>query len=216
MKAIKKTAVGFEPSFASASTKCRRVFRCVLVILAMLVVAYSTFLLTINHAAHQDQRHPADAILVLGAGVARTGSPSSALVARVKHAVMLYQEGYAPLIALTGGARDARPTEADVAYRIARRMGVPEDAIIIEVTSQTTAQNVANIAPLLREHGVQSVIVVTSPFHAMRSQCIVQGEGFDASVSSTPQDPAERRPWHRVYYILRESVLIPVHLVFGL
>jgi uncharacterized SAM-binding protein YcdF (DUF218 family) len=205
-----------DPNGRDASTKRRPVFRRVLAIVAILIGAYSSYLLTINQVAYQDQRQSADAILVLGAGVARTGSPSFALVARVKHAVMLYREGYAPLIALTGGARDDRPTEADVAYRIARRMGVPAEAIIIETTSQTTTQNVINIAPLLRERGVQSVIVVTSPFHAMRSRYIVQSEGFDASVSPTPQDPAERRPWYRVYYILRESVLIPVHLVFGL
>ncbi len=200
----------------STHPRLARTVRWALAAVAVLLTMYSSYLLTINHASHEDHRQPADAILVLGAGVAGSGSPSSALVARVKHAVMLYRAGYAPLIALTGGAHDERPTEADVAYRIARRMGIPEDALIIETASQTTTQNAANIAPLLRARGVRSVIVVTSPFHAMRSQCIVEGEGFTVYMSPAPQDPAERRPWYRVYYIVRESVLIPIHWLFGL
>lgn len=204
------------PSPTKTSSKWVRLLQWGLIILTVLCFAYSSYLLTINHAAYQDERQPADAILVLGAGVTRTGSPSSALIARVKHAVMLYREGYAPLIVLTGGARDARPTEADVAYRIARRMGVPAEAIIVEATSQTTTQNIVTVAPSLRERDVRSVIVVTSPFHAMRSRIIVHGEGFTVYMSPAPQDPAERRPQHRVYYILRESVLIPAHVLFGL
>ena len=193
-----------------------QIVRQALAILGIVCTLYGGFLHTINNAAHEDQRQPADAILVMGGGVAGEGAPSPALVARVKHAVMLYREGYAPLIALTGGAQGDGPTEAEVAYRIARRMGTPEEALVIEATSQTTQQNVTAIAPLLRARGVQSVIVVTSPFHTLRSRMIVQGEGFTAWVSPTPQDPAERRPWYRIYYILRESILILVHGLFGI
>jgi uncharacterized SAM-binding protein YcdF (DUF218 family) len=184
--------------------------------LVVVCVIYGGYLLAIDHAARQDQRQPADAILVLGGGVAESGRPSSALIARIRYAAMLYHEGYAPIIALTGGSRDGRPAEAEVAYRVIRWLGIPEEAILIEMTSQTTAQNVANIAPLLRERGVRSVIVVTSPFHALRSRVIVEGEGFTVYMSPALQDPAERRPWRRVYYILRESALIPVYLAFGL
>jgi len=193
-----------------------RAVRQALAILGIVCALYGGFLYAINDAAHEDRRQAADAILVMGGGVAESGAPSPALVARVKHAVTLYREGYAPLIALTGGMRGDGSTEAEVAYRIARRMGIPAEALVIETISQTTQQNVSAIAPLLRGRGVESVIVVTSPFHALRSRMIVRDEGFTAWVSPTPQDPAERRPWYRIYYILRESVLIPVHGLFGI
>lgn len=179
-------------------------------------MAFGGLLLTIDQAAHHDQSHPADAIIVLGAGVRENGAPSPALIARVRHAAALYHRGYAPLIALTGGAPDERPTEAEVAYQWLRGARVPSEAIIMESTSRTTAQNLTTIAPLLRERDAESVIIVTSPFHAWRSNVIAQDAGFVVYVSPAPDDPAERHPARRVYYIMREGLLGIAYLLFGL
>ena len=49
-----------------------------------------------------DQRYDADAIVVLGAAQ-YNGRPSPVFQARLDHAALLYREGYAGLIVVTGG-----------------------------------------------------------------------------------------------------------------
>jgi hypothetical protein len=83
------------------------------------VALYLIALVRVIRAAHDDQRRPADAIVVLGAAQ-YNGRPSPVLRARLLHSLALYIEGYAPVVVVTGGAA---PGDA-VSEAEARRHGV--------------------------------------------------------------------------------------------
>ncbi|HEX2610114.1 MAG TPA: YdcF family protein, partial [Gemmatimonadales bacterium] len=63
---------------------------------------YTIALLMVLIVSQQDQRHSADAIVVLGAAQ-YNGRPSPVLRARLDHGLELYREGLAPRIVVTGG-----------------------------------------------------------------------------------------------------------------
>jgi uncharacterized SAM-binding protein YcdF (DUF218 family) len=88
----------------------------------------------------------------------------------------LFLEGWAPLLAFTGGLgaitkRLWSDPEANRFARIAVEMGVPEDRILIENRSTNTGENVAFTRELLRSRGLDpaSFILVQKPYMERRT-----------------------------------------------
>jgi uncharacterized SAM-binding protein YcdF (DUF218 family) len=183
----------------------RGLLRAALLILIVLGGVFDTLLVTIHRTGQQDETRPAAAILIPGSGVNYDGSPSENFLARIEHGRRLYEAGYAPLIALTGGSRgEGLREEARVAEEILLADGMPPEAILVEDRSQNTVENVAYIAPALHERGVESILLVTSPFHEWRAGQIAAAYGFTVYHAPVPDDPAEYPPWRRARYMSRE------------
>jgi uncharacterized SAM-binding protein YcdF (DUF218 family) len=157
----------------------------------------------------------ADAILVLGAGLEPDGAPSAAMRARAAHAAWLYRQGYADLIAVTGGPPPGLPSEAQVTRDLIMAAGVPGDAIVMEEVSESTVENLVYIMPVLTVREVERVLLVTSPFHNWRAEHIAEDNGLTVYLSPAPTDPAERKPLRRVYYIAREAAAWLVYISTG-
>ncbi|HRO27026.1 MAG TPA: YdcF family protein [Luteimonas sp.] len=135
----------------------------------------------------QDSAEPSDAIIVLGAA-AYDAVPSPVFKARIEHGLDLYRAGLAPTLVFTGGygGGGARFAESQVARRYALRAGIPESAILIESTSQTTYQNLFEARRLMQEHGLDRAIVVSDPLHMARALRLCRLLGIDARGSPTP------------------------------
>src|SRR5512134_4010849 len=103
----------------------RRLMR-VLVGLALLaLLLFAAAFVVVLLTAQVDERHEADAIVVLGAAQ-YNGRPSPVFQARLDHALRLYQEKLAPRIVVTGGrARGDLESEAVVGRRYLMARGVP-------------------------------------------------------------------------------------------
>ena len=88
----------------------------------------------------------------------------------------LFLEGYAPLIMMSGGLGRLTKElwtepEARRFATIAKEMGVPEEAILVEDQSTNTGENIIFSNRLLNEHKVQvrSYIVVQKPYMERRT-----------------------------------------------
>ncbi len=99
---------------------------------------------------------------------------------RVGQAVSLYKQGLADYIIMSGGAESSPVTMAESMKRQARGMGVPEKDIILEPESQHTYQHPFLVAPLLKERGFKSAIIVSSPYH-MRRVALLFNRAFKRS-----------------------------------
>lgn len=108
----------------------------------------------------------APVIVVLGARVLPDGSPSLALVARVEHAVALHQRRGGTVLFAGGGAPSS---EAAVAYRLARALGLPAEAALLEERSRSTFENARFSVELLRPGSIDAIVLVTDDFHAYRA-----------------------------------------------
>jgi uncharacterized SAM-binding protein YcdF (DUF218 family) len=88
----------------------------------------------------------------------------------------LYLEGWAPLLVFSGGLGVITKNlwsepEAELFARAARRMGVPDSAIVVETRSTNTGENVRFSRKLLAERGAepQSIILVQKPYMERRA-----------------------------------------------
>ena len=48
-------------------------------------------------------------------------------------------------------------------------MCVPPDAVIVEGTSLHTKENAEQVLAILKQHGMSRIILMTSPFHQLRT-----------------------------------------------
>jgi uncharacterized SAM-binding protein YcdF (DUF218 family) len=170
----------------------------------------------IAHRGSIDEAQPADLILVLGAEVMEGGYPSPVLEERVAHAVQLYEQGLAPQIVVSGGIGANPPSEAEVMARLAVEQGVPPEALLLEPQARTTQQSVQLVESLLEEKDVQSIIVVSSPFHLFRATWMARDAGYTAYGSGSQEDPLWVDVIVRWRYILREACGFILYLFFGI
>lgn len=163
-------------------------------------------------AASRDDAARAQAIVVLGAAQYR-GRPSPVLRTRLDHAVGLYARGLAPRVVLTGGmAEGDTASEAAVSRVYAMQAGVPDTAILLENDGRTTGQSLARVARLLKARRIDTVIVVSDPFHVLRAERVATREGLVAFGSPTRTDDVWRRVLRQPGYFLGETVKVPLAL----
>ena len=140
-----------------------------------------------------DQARAVDAIVVLG--VAQyDGRPSPQLQARLDHALALWQKGLSPLVITTGGNQPGdRFTEAETSanYLIEGSVdvAVPTDSIVQENTGSTTRESLIEVSKIMQARGLHSVLIVTDPYHSLRSRLIAQDLDLVAYVSPTRTSP---------------------------
>jgi len=128
----------------------------------------------------------ADAIIVFGSSVARTGMLSLESQRRTNRAIELYQRGLAPLLVFLGGSSKGGPSEADVRAEQARRHGIPGTAILTETRGNTTREEAVRVRALLLARGARSVLLVTNAGHLPRACRLFERAGFE--VHAAPSD----------------------------
>ncbi|HEY0065701.1 MAG TPA: YdcF family protein [Flavisolibacter sp.] len=138
------------------------------------------------------QLEKADCILVLGSHDLRVA----------ERGADLYLQGFAPLLIFSGGLGNFTKemwteSEADLFAAIARRRGVPEEAILVENRSGNTGENIQFTRELLRQHNMdpESFILVQKPYMERRSYATFQKQwpGKKLMVTS-PLIPFEEYP----------------------
>ena len=157
----------------------------VLLVVLALLGYYGVSLYQVWATGRDDQARPVDAIVVMGAAQ-YDGTPSPQLAARLDQVLRLWPQGYAPLVVVTGGNQPGdRFTEAEASAAYLVERGVPAQAIVQEADGTTTYESMEGVAALLEERGLDSVLIVTDPYHALRSRMIADELGLDAFVSPT-------------------------------
>lgn len=132
-----------------------------------------------------DSTDPVDAIVVMGAAQ-YDGRPSPQLAARLDHVVELWPTGIAPVVVVTGGNIPGdRFTEAEASARYLIERGIPEDALVLEDEGSNSYESLSTVSELLSDRDLDDVLIVTDPYHALRSRMIAEEVGMTASVSST-------------------------------
>jgi uncharacterized SAM-binding protein YcdF (DUF218 family) len=142
-----------------------------------------------------DEATAVDAIVVLG--VAQyDGRPSPQLRARLDHALALWQEGLSPLVITTGGNQPGdRFTEAETSANYLMEglmsVAVPAESIVQENSGSTTRESLVAVRNIMQDRGLHSVLIVTDPYHSLRSRLIAQDLGLVAYVSPTRTSPLQ-------------------------
>lgn len=148
----------------------------------------------------------ADAAVVLNTGVEYWP--------RLMEAAALYREGRVPLVVIDGnrksdtlreletmGFRPAAPWDED-RKRILEILGVPREKVLsisAEDVFDTIGEALA-VSPVLKEHGLRRLIVVTSKYHTRRAGHIWRnrtGGEFQVATAPARHDPFDPEGWWR-------------------
>ena len=141
---------------------------------------------TLTWAGTHHDSNTVDAIVVMGAAQ-YDGVPSPLLASRLQHALDLWKQKQAPVIAVTGGKRAGdRFTEGDTSRRWLTDRGVPAANIIVESVGRSTWESIENLSPLLNNANLHSVVVVSSSWHVQRAELSLEELGFRAHSSASP------------------------------
>ncbi len=164
----------------------RRVLLGVVLVVVLALGYYLISLYQVWDTGRSDQARPVDAIVVLGAAQ-YDGRPSPQLGARLDHVIELWPQGLAPLVVGTGGSRPGdRFTEAEASAQYLVERGIPESAIVLANEGSDTFSSLEATATVLRERGLGTVLLVTDPYHSLRSRLIAEEVGLRSYVSPTP------------------------------
>lgn len=135
-------------------------------------------------------------------GVVETVGRSAAL--RTLEAVRVYWMLDHPIVIVSAGVKrlDSRRRPEGQAIRDELiRAGVPADRILLDSASSDTRQHAVNLTRMLRERGVASFVLVTSPTHMRRAWLSFRREGVNPipSVSALWHVPFGPHDWRRVW-----------------
>jgi uncharacterized SAM-binding protein YcdF (DUF218 family) len=150
------------------------------------VVVTGLFFVGIGHVLDvEDPLQRADVIVALSGD---TG-------ARTETAVDLWKRQYAPFIIFAGASDDpSSVASGELMKRDAVSQGVPDAAILVEPSSNTTEENARLVADLMKAHGLESAILVTSPYHQRRAANLFAQEFAPAKLTFTNY-PARDPQW---------------------
>ncbi|MBM3729481.1 MAG: YdcF family protein [Actinobacteria bacterium] len=168
-------------------------FVALLVCVAGLCIALTTF--EVWRVGRSSTTTEVDAIVVMGAAQ-YDGRPSPQLAARLDHVVELWKLGVASRVIVTGGNQPGdRFTESSASRDYLVERGVTDAAVAEESKSRSTWEAFANLRSLVEssvlDTKTRSILVVTDPFHSLRSRLIAEENGFDAATSATSTSPVD-------------------------
>ena len=130
-----------------------------------------------------------DAAIVLGGGIdpsasARSGEPElNPSGDRLVAGALLLRSGRARNLLLSAGGPDpSRRVEADWGSLLWKRMGLPDDRIVLERGSRNTRENAVESARIVRERGWKTLLLVTSAMHMPRAAASYRAAGLDVDL----------------------------------
>lgn len=190
-----------------------RLRRILLIVLLVAVCTYIVAFAAVVITSRQDERRATDAIVVLGAAQ-YNGKPSPVLRARLDHGLVLYREGVAPVMIVTGGIGEGdNVSEATVSRRYLVSNGVPDAAIVVRPEGRSTLSSIRSVAEWARERRVNRVVLVSDPFHMLRLQLEATRVGLKPTTSPTASSPISKRWREELGFLLKEAFKIPVVLL---
>lgn len=154
-----------------------------------------------------------DAVIVLGCKVQKSGDPSIMLRQRINAAYKYLNENPDVICVVSGGQGSDEPlSEAETMKSRLVEMGISEDRIITEDSSESTRQNIEFSLALLKEKDIDvtDIAIVTDGFHQFRAG-LIAGE-YDLIPSAVN---AETPLWLVAPYWVREWFALSHRFVFG-
>ncbi len=133
----------------------------------MLITVISIFILAVVFVlgvgfllSPQDKLELSDAIVVVSGGETSE---------RVAEGVKLHKEGWAPILIMSGAARDENISNAQVMKQLAIKAEVAPENIIVEEEAVNTFENASKTKSIIIDNKFNKIILITSPYHQRRA-----------------------------------------------
>lgn len=142
------------------------------------------------YAARNSEPVKSEVILVMGAAQF-DGRPSEVLQSRLDESLKIYKAGLAPRIYTVGsGAPGDRTTEAAASKNWLIKNGVKRINILSITEGRDTLGSTQAYAKVMKKAKLNSVVIVTDPYHCFRSVKMANDQGLSASCAAVETGPA--------------------------
>lgn len=192
----------------------RLIFKFLTFILIVALAIPTIALARIWYVANNETIRKADAIVVMGAAQL-DGRPGSVLEARLREAIRIHEKDFAERVFTLGeGAPGDRFTEAGAAREWLARNGIAWKELTAIKIGKDSFTSIEALANNIDKQKYQSIIIVTDPYHCLRSITIARDFGFDATCSPVRSGIASLdRVGFR--YLLRETGAYLAYITLG-
>ncbi|MBM3656243.1 MAG: YdcF family protein [Actinobacteria bacterium] len=166
------------------------------------------------YTAQNETIGKADAIVVMGAAQL-DGRPGEVLEARLKETLRIYEKGFAKKIYTLGtGAPGDRFTEAAASRSYLISRGIKATSITAVSKGRDTYRSIEALSKGVGVKSIKEVIIVTDPYHCLRSMTMANDFGFNATCSPVRAGIASLEE-AGFRYLLRESGAYLAYLTLG-
>lgn len=118
---------------------------------------------------------------------------TSGSLARVSKGASLQRALGVAMIVSGGVTKPGGPPEAEL---VVQQLGLKADGVIIEAAARTTFETGVYVGPIVAKLGTGSVILVTSPYHVLRTAAVLRHHGMTVQPVTTDEWAwAETRQW---------------------
>jgi uncharacterized SAM-binding protein YcdF (DUF218 family) len=132
----------------------------------------------------------ADAVVVLGAGAYDTEVLTPHSSYRLVRGLQLWRQGYAPVLIFSGGGHRQMPgTDAKAMASTAQSLGVPPAVVLLDPEPTSTREQALSVARIAQQHGIVSVLLVTSPLASRRATQAFRRTGLTVIPVARPVAP---------------------------
>jgi uncharacterized SAM-binding protein YcdF (DUF218 family) len=184
----------------------------ILIFVVLLVVYFSITAIQVWLTSRMSEPQKSQAIVIMGSAQ-YNGVPSPDLLARLQDADALYLRHLAPLVVATGAKEPGDNfTEAQTEATWLENHGVPKGAIS-EVGGRTTWESLSAASTLLKNKGLNQVLIVTDGFHEDRCLAISSALGLQAKPVPAPNSPITG--WSAFPYFMKETAAVAIGRVIG-
>ncbi len=180
----------------------RLVWRTALCLGVALVIGLECFVIAGMTAAPPEN---VDYLIILGARVRPDGKPSGSLRRRIEAAAQYLQDNPETVAIASGGqGADEVISEAECIRAELAKRGIPEDRILVEDQSTTTAENMAFSEKLMTGGAETKIGVVTSNYHVSRALKLAQ-KRMDIGPENIHGLAASEHPFTLLHFMMRDG-----------
>lgn len=190
-------------------------YRVVAAVLAVAVLLFAALEAIILIGRKDDPDRDAPVVIVLGAKVWSNG-PSPAMVRRLDRALEYHLAHPEALLIVSGGQGGDEPvSEAQAMRDYLVDAGVPEEQILMEERSTSTAENLQYSKELMEKMGYDTeetpVVVVSNSFHLARVRMLAKRSGLDVCAIGAPMPDLRSA----LYSYVREAAALVNSFLFN-
>lgn len=141
----------------------------------------------------------ADCIVILGAGIIDKETPTPMLQDRLDTGILLYQNGVADKILLTGDNGTVEHNEIHVMLNYVKKAGVPEKDIFCDHAGFSTYDSIYRAKSIFE---VERCIIVTQTYHEYRALYIAEKMDLTAKGVASDQERYAGQPLRELREVL--------------
>ena len=107
-------------------------------------------------------------------------------------------------------AEGDRLSEATVSQKYLVGQRVPDAAIVVRPVGRNSRESMASATEWLQDRGLETVLLVSDPFHIARLEAEARSQGLSPYASPTRTSPISERPHEEWQRLAGETLRLPV------